>query len=627
MVSMEWMSVLAKTFLSKDFGMDFLRAQWTRPCHVHVVTRHARKPADSCLIASLRFNFSPCSRSSVLSMDTEVVPSYAAARKLPLPARCASWPYPTSPVKRYVKPQWEFLASEPDLWKPFAAESSDEVEQAFKLHKTRFFLTIGRYTYDIDLENLVQTNRQTSRKRAIRREMVLDMHVTVHATLAAQEHEIRSQRSRMQHMTHELELQDLQAQQMMQGLEDQHRLQSTQMQQLTQQLALQQLTTQELALQEDLQSSQMQQLTQELAVQEDLLEQKEAQLHVQSSEIQQLTQELALQEDQVHEQSSQIQQLTQELALQEDQVHEQSSKLLELQRRLEDTHRQLLCGLDLPDTATLSNAANLPGGNSKFIRRPLHRLHPEFCALQDMFLKSMVKHRASRKSDVWCEPPDVEITAIEEVVNSNMQSLYEAARTGEVRERNPQGCSEIQDISAWKCSTGKSGQVDLNEYLLFHGCPKGQIESIARSGFDPQMSGTAVGAMFGQGTYFAENASKSDLYTTCDLCQADATCLHCNHAHGMRQMIVARVLLGQSIPVTSGDPQRRTAILRPESGQEGNSRVAYDSHTALPKARGGAIDHTEFIIFKQQMALLRYVITYRHEQSCTCHMCRARRDR
>ena len=130
---------------------------------------------------------------------------------------------------------------------------------------------------------------------------------------------------------------------------------------------------------------------------------------------------------------------------------------------------------------------------------------------------------------------NVEITAIEEVVNSNMQSLYEAARTGEVRERNPQGCAEIQGISAWKCSTGKSGQVDLNEYLLFHGCPEGQIESTARSGFDPQMSGTAVGAMFGQGIYSAENASKSDLCTTFALCEPDATCLHCNHAHGMRK--------------------------------------------------------------------------------------------
>eukprot|EP00439_Symbiodinium_sp_Y106_P052350 s743_g7.t1 len=122
-----------------------------------------------------------------------------------------------------------------------------------------------------------------------------------------------------------------------------------------------------------------------------------------------------------------------------------------------------------------------------------------------------------------------------------MQSLYEAARPGEVRERNPQGCSDIQGTCAWKCSSGKSGQVDLNEYLLFHGCPKGHIESIARSRFDPQLSGTAVGAMFGHGTYFAENASKSDFYTTCDLCEADASCVQCNHAHGMRQMIVLGV--------------------------------------------------------------------------------------
>ena len=89
-------------------------------------------------------------------------------------------------------------------------------------------------------------------------------------------------------------------------------------------------------------------------------------------------------------------------------------------------------------------------------------------------------------------------------------------------------------------------------------------------------------------------------------------------------MIVARVLLGHSHLVNRADRTRTTAELRSNSGRV---RQCYESHVALPRERGGAIDHFEFIIFKEKLALVRYVISYRHKASCTCHMCRARRRR
>ena len=289
---------------------------------------------------------------------------------------------------------------------------------------------------------------------------------------------------------------------------------------------------------------------------------------------------------------------------------------------LKELHRKQLCRLDLPDLATLSSTANLPSGAGKYTCRRLEKCHPDYVALQAMFHQSMKSHRASLCSAKWCNAPDVDILSIEEVLNSKMQSLYESARSGEARDRNPQGCPQIKGISAWQCSNDKAEQVCLNEYLLFHGCPVEAVDSIAREGFDPQLGGQAVGGMFGKGTYFAENASKSDLYTTCSLCKDGAQHRECRHPSGERRMIVARVLLGHSGLVKRADAGRATASLRPDTG---NVRRCYDSHVAVSRAMGGVVDHLEFIVFKQQLALVRYVITYRHKASCVCHMCQARK--
>ena len=284
-------------------------------------------------------------------------------------------------------------------------------------------------------------------------------------------------------------------------------------------------------------------------------------------------------------------------------------------------HRKLLCSLDLPDLTILSASSTLSSGAGKVCCRQISDSNPEFLALQDMFKKSMTRHRRRHGSDIWCSPPDVEITSIEEVLDTTMQNLYEAARM-EVRNRNPSGSPGITGISAWKCGNEKSDQVDLNEYLLFHGCSLGAIHSIARQGFDPQRGGTVAGGMFGVGTYFAENASKSEMETTCSKCESAAMFRECCHAEGERRMIVARVLLGNCHVVTAPDPHRKLAETRLT-----DPAMPFDSHMAAVREQGGAVDHPEFIIFKQQLALVRYVISYRHRLSCECHQCAERRSR
>ncbi|CAE7474820.1 unnamed protein product [Symbiodinium microadriaticum] len=116
--------------------------------------------------------------------------------------------------------------------------------------------------------------------------------------------------------------------------------------------------------------------------------------------------------------------------------------------------------------------------------------------------------------------------------------------------------------------------------------------------------------MFGIGTYFAENASKSDFYTTCEDCH---TCRDCKHAEQERCILVARVLLGE----TQVTKSRCDSLRRAPDG--------YDSITAEKRERDGIVDHMEFITYKEQNALVRWLIYYRHKSDCPCHNCRYRR--
>ncbi|CAE7239918.1 Parp11 [Symbiodinium natans] len=244
---------------------------------------------------------------------------------------------------------------------------------------------------------------------------------------------------------------------------------------------------------------------------------------------------------------------------------------------------------------------------------------PKHSALCGLLRGSMASHREHFASPIWSEAPDVQVSRIEEVVNPAKLRAYKAARGGEVMNRNPVGCIEIPNIEAFKCEA-EPRCVDLNEYLLFHACPLDSVSAICRRGLDPQRGGETAGAMFGRGAYFAQNASKSDFYTTCKECSVDASFRDCNHAMGERCVLVVRVLLGSTFSVTDQDV-RSESIRAPE--RENNE--PYDSITVQARANRGKLDHMEFVTFDKQLSLVQYVIWYRHTQSCRCHNCKRRR--
>ncbi|CAE7714579.1 PARP15 [Symbiodinium sp. KB8] len=228
----------------------------------------------------------------------------------------------------------------------------------------------------------------------------------------------------------------------------------------------------------------------------------------------------------------------------------------------------------------------------------LEQLYKQELAEQSDHEKKWMEHLKQKNLIMLSSLPDAETLAS----TATRSRYFEHS----VRERSWDGCTPVQSITAMKCDV-EDGHIELNEYLLFHGCSSEAATKIKEQGFDAQREAEG-GAMFGQGTYFAQNASKSDFYAFPDYFNSE------------RCVLVARVLLGESKVVTTASPAFHQGESRSRAPERENGQP-YDSLSAQTRAQGGSVDHMEFVIFKDQMALLQYVIHYRHKRGCTCHTC------
>lgn len=85
------------------------------------------------------------------------------------------------------------------------------------------------------------------------------------------------------------------------------------------------------------------------------------------------------------------------------------------------------------------------------------------------------------------------------------------------------------------------GSKQLDTRMLFHGTRDEHIDAICMQGFDPRVSGTSTGTNFGQGSYFARDASYSVQYSP------------------GRKLFASRVLVGESTP---GNPSYKREYSR-----------------------------------------------------------------
>ncbi|NXM44311.1 PAR14 polymerase, partial [Gymnorhina tibicen] len=149
----------------------------------------------------------------------------------------------------------------------------------------------------------------------------------------------------------------------------------------------------------------------------------------------------------------------------------------------------------------------------------------------------------------------------------------------------------VQNLYFWKayqikkCEMDKKNGSRKNEKRLFHGTSKESLTFINKQGFNRSYAGMHA-ANFGNGTYFAVNASYSahDTYSKPD-------------ANGKKYMYLARVLVGEYSQGIKG-------AITPASKNAGNSIDLFDSST------DNVSQPSMFIIFNDIQAYPEYLITF-----------------
>ena len=135
--------------------------------------------------------------------------------------------------------------------------------------------------------------------------------------------------------------------------------------------------------------------------------------------------------------------------------------------------------------------------------------------------------------------------------------------------------------------TGGQKRIFLNEKRLFHGTSPETVEAICKQNFDWRLHGKNA-TVYGEGSYFALNASYSDAYAKED-------------ANSCRFMFVAKVLVGSYA-------KGHSSYRRPP--QKDPSNPASDLYDSCVDDKSNP---TIFVVFDTDQFYPEYIIKYSHE--------------
>jgi len=121
--------------------------------------------------------------------------------------------------------------------------------------------------------------------------------------------------------------------------------------------------------------------------------------------------------------------------------------------------------------------------------------------------------------------PKFDVRRVQKISNPRAQEAYmaELQDTAGLCE----GRVTALDMDALKVRSDE--QLELNEFMLYHGSDASKFERLYHQGLDPRYAGSNAGKMYGFGTYLATNSSKSDRYArpTTQVSSASSWCARC----------------------------------------------------------------------------------------------------
>jgi hypothetical protein len=164
---------------------------------------------------------------------------------------------------------------------------------------------------------------------------------------------------------------------------------------------------------------------------------------------------------------------------------------------------------------------------SQTTQTELQRTDPVYIHLEAEVMRTRGRHR---HQGTLHSTPLLQVERIERICTPRLQQKYLAELQDIAGLCGRDLDNKMPDVDAVRVQSFHG--LDLNEFMLFHGTDSELLSRLAKQGLDPRRGGQNRGRMFGQGSYFASSASKSDNYTV-------------PNQQGLRCLLVARVCLGE----------------------------------------------------------------------------------
>ena len=307
-------------------------------------------------------------------------------------------------------PTWEYRDAESERWKRYPAEVENALEEAYTQNRPQVTHQSGDYFCVISFRNRSQTDSRTGAVCGIRRNIISGRFGgKIMSGRATDLHDLTQLKEDKAFLQAQLEnvTSDL-----TQLKEDKAFLQA-QLENVTSDLT--QLKEDKAFLQ-----AQLENVTSDLTQ----LKQDKASLQTQLEVERQVLQEMM----RIDRDVCQAESATQHKKL--------KSQMSELQQEVACTRQSLLT--HLPQAP--------PGGSP--VLRTLSADDPKFHALAEMFTSSMVRHRLSFKSAMWCPAAVVSVIRIQEWVNPRRQQEYQQARWNRFQDT---ACTPLAGVTALKC--------------------------------------------------------------------------------------------------------------------------------------------------------------------------------
>eukprot|EP00658_Telonema_sp_P-2_P017161 TRINITY_DN1663_c0_g5_i1.p1 TRINITY_DN1663_c0_g5~~TRINITY_DN1663_c0_g5_i1.p1 ORF type:complete len:575 (-),score=166.73 TRINITY_DN1663_c0_g5_i1:72-1796(-) len=187
----------------------------------------------------------------------------------------------------------------------------------------------------------------------------------------------------------------------------------------------------------------------------------------------------------------------------------------------------------------------------------------------------------------------------------------------------PQGLPPVTAPIASKLPASLNAMV--NETYLLHGTSPQNLLSLLSTGPNERFAGTNRGAAFGDGTYFAEDAGKTDQYVTADAEMDPGSELHAllypdphPHPGSVFYVLVCRVSLGQSVrTLTDGqncrsmdDDSRVFPVSYRELASVPGVSPPVHFHSLIAEVGGALARFREFVVFHSEYVYPEYLVAY-----------------